>query len=472
MRVLKFGGGCLKDAACFIRAAEIVRAAQGPRAAVVSAANGVTDVLARGVREAVRDSAAAAGMFAAVREKHMDLLEETLESGEVRENVRAALEDRLMRLEKLIMAVSYAGEASPSLRANILSTGERLAAILLSGAVRAAGIPSAAWESDEIGMVTDEASDNATVDIDAFRENVSPLARLIFQAGGVPVITGFFGRTPEGRVAMFGRNGSDYSAAVVAAALDASRLEIWKDVGGFMSTDPNLVPEAVPIPLLSWREAAELAYFGAKIVHPRTFEPLIGREIEVVIKSFAEPDGPGTELRAEGAETETVVKSVTSNDRIARIRVQGPGVGIKPGIIGRIGRGLADAGINIHSVITSQTCINLLVDRADARTGAEEVLKLANGVVREVGLEEDIALVAVVGEGLLRRAGVAARVFSAVSRAGINVEIISMGASDVAAYFVVRRDMATEAVRAVHGDFFPGPAGGEPPRRPYPADPD
>jgi bifunctional aspartokinase / homoserine dehydrogenase 1 len=466
MRVLKFGGGCLRDAACFIRAAEIVRAEEGPRAVVVSAVSGVTDALARGVCEAARDDAATAGTLTAIREKHMDLLDGALKAGEVREDVRTALEGKLMKLEKLLMAVSYAGEASPSLRANILSTGERLAAVLLSGAVRAAGVPSTAWESDEIGMVTEEASDNATVDIDAFRGNVSPLARLIFHAGGVPVITGFFGRTPAGRVAMFGRNGSDYSAAVVAAVLEAARLEIWKDVGGFMSADPDLVPEAVPVPSLSWREAAELAYFGAKIVHPRTFEPLAGREIEVVIKSFADPGGPGTELRAEGSETETVVKSVTSNDRIARIRVRGPGVGIKPGIVGRIGRGLADAGINIHSVITSQTCINLLVDRADAQSGAEEVRKIANGVVRDVELEEDIALVAVVGEGLLRRTGVAARVFSAVSRAGINVEIISMGASEVAAYFVVRRGLATKAVRAVHGDFFPRPGGSDGPGMP------
>ncbi len=472
MRVLKFGGGCLKDGACFVRAAGIVRTAEGPCAAVVSAASGVTDVLARGVRDAARDDAATAGTLSAIRERHMGLLEGSLGPGEVREDVRAALEERLMRLEKLLMAVAYAGEASPSLRANILSTGERLAAVLLSGALRAAGVPSSCWESDEIGMITEETSDNATVDIDAFRRTITPLARLIFHAGGIPVITGFFGRTPGGRVALFGRNGSDYSAAVVAAALDAARLEIWKDVGGFMSADPDLVAGAVPVASLSWREAAELAYFGAKIVHPRTFEPLAGREIDVVIKSFAEPDGPGTELRAAGVETEAVVKSVTSNDRIARLRVQGPGVGIKPGIVGRIGRALADAGINIHSVITSQTCINLLVDREDARAGAEEVRKQSNGVFRDVELEEDIALVAMVGEGLLRRAGIAARVFSAVSKAGINVEIISIGASEVAAYFVVRRDRATEAVRAIHKEFFPEAPGRRDPAHPYPADPD
>ncbi len=466
MRVLKFGGGCLKDGPSFARAAEIVRSAEKPCAAVVSAASGVTDILDRGVREAARDDAATAETLSAIRERHATLLAGALGPGEIRDEAGAALEERMIRLEKLLTAVAYAGEASPSLRANILSTGERLAAILLSGAIRAAGVPSAAWEADEIGMVTEETSDNAAVDIDAFRENVAPLARLLFQAGGVPVVTGFFGRTPGGRVAMFGRNGSDYSAAVVAAALDASRLEIWKDVGGFMSADPDLVAGAVSIPALSWREAAELAYFGAKIIHPRTFEPLAGRKIDVVIKSFVEPDGPGTELRAEGVETEAVVKSVTSNDRIARLRVQGPGVGIKPGIVGRIGRGLADAGINIHSVITSQTCINLLVDRADARAGADEVRKLSNGVIREVDLEEDIALVAVVGEGLLRRAGIAARVFSAVSRAGINIEIISMGASEVAAYFVVRRDRATEAVRAIHEDFFTASAGGNGPRPP------
>jgi len=205
---------------------------------------------------------------------------------------------------------------------------------------------------------------------------------------------------------------------------------------------------------LSWLEAAELSYFGARILHPRTFEPLEPSKTAVIIKSFLDPNNPGTEALAQGFETDTVVKSITCNSRIALLSVCGPGVGIKPGVISKIGRRLSDGGINIHSVITSQTRINLLVDKEDAVRSLEEIQGMSNGIIQRAELRNDIALVAVVGEGLLRKPGVAARVLCAVSGKGINVEMISIGASEVAAYFIIGKDRAAEAVNAVHHEFF------------------
>ena len=454
MIVMKFGGGCLRDGKSYVRAAGIIKAQRGRRAVVVSASQGVTDRLVKAIRDGAAGKGTHERTLSSIREIHRDLTEDSVASGKIRADISRVLEEKIGRLTKLIMAVSLAGEASPSLQAHILSYGERLSAIILSGALRSVGVPAAAWDSDEIGLVTDETAENATVNLEESRKNIISRRPLLFRTNAVPVITGFFGRTPEGRISTFGRNGSDYSASVIATVLNASRLEVWKDVDGFMSADPDLVDHPVHVPRLSWHEAAELSYFGARILHPRTFEPLGSRKIAVVIKSFLDPDKPGTEILAQGFETDTVVKSVTCNSRIALLSVYGSGVGIKPGVIGRIGRHLSDGGINIHSVITSQTRINLLVDKEDAVRSLKEIQGMSNGIIQRAELKTNITLVAVVGEGLLRRPGVAARIFSAVSGMGINVEMISIGASEVAAYFIIEKDRAAEAVNAVHHEFF------------------
>ena len=280
------------------------------------------------------------------------------------------------------------------------------------------------------------------------------MARALARKKVAPVITGFFGVTPDGRTATFGRNGTDYSAAVIAWGLRARALEIWKDVEGFMSADPKVVKGAAIIDRLSYSEAAELSYFGAKILHPRTLEPLSGLDIEVRIKNLYDPESPGTEIAPNGRASRDVIKSVTANTKIALLRIRGRGVGIKPGIIGEIGRRLGRDGVNIFSIITAQTCINLLVDRKDARKGYDSLKAIAGGVIESVDLEEDVALIAAVGEGFLARKGLAARIFSAVSRADINVEMISTGASEVAAYFIVDRKDTEKTLLALHKEFF------------------
>ena len=270
----------------------------------------------------------------------------------------------------------------------------------------------------------------------------------------VPIITGFYGLTPSGKVTTFGRNGSDYTAAILAAALDAGELEIWKDVEGFMSADPKIVPGAERLESVSFYEAAELSYFGAKILHPRTVEPLRGKKIDIRVKNLLSPEGEGTKILPAGEKREGIIKSVTFNRNLARLRILGPGVGCKPGIIGRIGDTLSGLGINIFSVLTSQTCINLLIHREESGRSLEALGYLKEGTVETVDLLDDIALIAVVGEGILSTNGVAARVFSAVSAEGINVEMISAGASEVAYYFIVRQEEVLRAVRAIHREFF------------------
>jgi len=312
----------------------------------------------------------------------------------------------MKKLERLLVGISYTEEISLPVKAHILSYGERLAVLLLSYLIKEKGKRSLPMEADNIGMVTDQSFENATALLPEVNWNLVKNVAPFVNDGIIPIITGYFGQSKEGKITTFGRNGSDYSAAVVANALDAKVLEIWKDVNGFMSTDPKIVKEAKNIDRLSYYEAAELSYFGAKILYPRTVEPLIAKGIPLHIKNLCDPGLRGTLIQNGSKELKNIVKSITYNRNISVLKIYGPGVGYKPGIIERISR------------------------------------------------VEEVALVSVVGKGLLKRHGVAAKVFSAVARENINVEMISSGASEVASYFIVLEKDLEQTIRAVHKEFF------------------
>jgi aspartate kinase len=214
------------------------------------------------------------------------------------------------------------------------------------------------------------------------------------------------------------------------------------------------VETACQLERISFAEAAELSYFGAKILHPRTVEPLAGTKIRLFIRNLHRPESKGTEIFAGQAHRHEIVASITANRRLANVRISGPGVGCKPGIMANLSSLLAGQQINIYSVITSQTCINLLVDQADGQRSLQKIKVLTNGVIKKAILEEHIALIAVVGDRIMEKEGIYARIFTAVAKEKINVEMASAGASPVACYFIVKRSDLDRAVRAVHDEFF------------------
>lgn len=454
MRVMKFGGGCLREGKDFRRAAGILAGTGGVPVAVVSAAFGITDELkatalraGRGRKDIPRD-------VSGLLERHFQLAGESIEDRAILEQVFVEISGITERLHGLLRGIARAGRLTERSEARVLSFGERLSARLLAGAVRDRGRRAEARDADAIGLVTDRRSRGATALLPEVTRRFATTLRPLIDQGSVPIVTGFFGCTPQGEITIFGRNGTDYSAAVAARCLGADRLVIWKDSDGFMSADPALVADARRIPALSLDEAAELAYFGARILHPRTLEPLARERIPVEIRNVASPASPGTLLDREGCRSLGVIKSVACNREVAILRVRGPGVGSRPGIIADAGRRLCDGGINILSILTAQTCINLLIARQDGAAALEALCPIENGVIAAVDLIEDIALVAVVGRGLARRPGLASRIFSAVAEAGINVEMSASGATDAAAYLIVKARAGVEAVRAVHREFF------------------
>ncbi len=454
MKVMKFGGSCLANAYDFKDTVEYVLKQPKEIAIVLSAISGVTDLLLSGINLTLNSEKNVSIIIESLREKHLKIAREAISGTDIFQQFKSALEIKLNKLERLLYGVSYTEEITSSLKSMILSYGERFCVHLFSYLLKDKGREAVALESDEIGIITDEHYEHATALLNRTKENLREKVMPLINEGMIPVITGYFGKTEKGKITTFGRNGTDYSAAVVAYSLDASALEIWKDVDGFMSSDPKIVTNAHLIDYLSYKEAAELSYFGAKILHPRTVEPLERIGMPIFIKNSRQRDVKGTIILRDGYEYKDVIKSVTYNRNINIIKVQGPGVGYKPGIIAEIGGALSYAGINIYSIITSQTCINLLIDKQDAQKSCDILQQLSEQVIEKISLIEDIALVAVVGEGLLRRKGVAARVFSAVAQANINVEMISSGASEVAYYFIIKENDVELAIKAIHKEFF------------------
>lgn len=460
MNVLKFGGGCLRDADGFRRAADVA-ANESPRpAVVVSAAHGVTDLLINAAAAAAALKSSDSAFIPALRGLHVRIAEEAIGNRVLRPAVLRAVDAIGERADRLLRGVALVGEASPAVRAQILSCGERLAAHLFAATLESRGLAARVYETDVIGLAADRGHEEASIDGEASGLALAALRAEIEAGGFVPVFTGFFGRSPDGRVATFGRNGSDYSAAAIARGLGAEAVEFWKDTDGFMTADPRWVPEARPIIRLSIAAAAELAYFGARILHPRVFEPLEGTDIAVRIRNFAAPGRPGTDIRPGPFQAGSGALCATANTEVAVVRVLGPGIGARPGVIELVGSRLARAGVNILAVLTARTAINLLVDRDDADKGRMALAGAGEEAVRSVDVIVDAAIVAVVGNAFDRTSGVAGRFFGALERAGINTLLLAGGASESAVYGVVRREEARPAVRALHAEFFPAPPAG------------
>jgi aspartate kinase len=454
IKVMKFGGGCLQDGHSFIKVGKII-GRQQRIAIVVSAVSGVTELLLAAIEQSKRSEKNIPGILERMTLRHRLIIDEMPLQGREKQRLLAAINPQLAQVRRLLTGIAYHNDLTPAVRARLLSYGERLAARLLAGLLVSQGRKAKALDAHRIGICTDDNFENASIDRERTRNNFATKVKPLLRDGIIPVISGFFGRGANGSITLLGRNGSDYSAAAVAYALKAGQLEIWKDVDGFMSTDPALVRTARRLERISFAEAAELSYFGAKILHPRTVEPLAGTKIRLFIRNLNQPENQGTEILPGQSGRKEVVASITANKNLANIRVHGAGIGSKPGLLASVSSLLAVANINIHSVLTSHTCINLLLDAGDGRRSLQRLKAQSNGVIKKIDLEEHLALVGVVGEKIMEKEGIYARIFTAIAREKINVEMAAAGASPVACYFLVKRTDLDRAVRAVHDEFFP-----------------
>ncbi len=452
-RVLKFGGSNLKDAADIRKLTRAVSCYSTPPLVVVSALYGITDSLERAAEGAGRNVDGIYTLIKSLIKQHQQFIDSQIHPERERHRILQLLTQRILELERILLGCHYLKEVPEFARDQILSYGERLSSLLISEILRHHGMKCRECLPEDIGLVTDGVMTDATVDVEASRAQVSSA----LSDGVLTIIPGFYGVSREGKVTLLGRGGTDYSAAAFAACIKSASLDIWKDVSGFMSADPKIVRKPVRISRLSYREAAELSYFGARILHPRTFEPVMDLGIPVRLYNINDFDNeltPLTEIVSGGEVRPGVIKSVTFTRAIGLLTLGGSGVGIRPGLLAAIAGALHQARINIKSVFTSQTTINLLLDIKQLSSSRDLIENMRLPTLDEIRISDDIALVAVVGEGMPDQPGIAARIFSAVSQEGINIRIISSGASTVAAYFIISDRDLYRAVSAIHEEFF------------------
>jgi len=455
---MKFGGTSVADAASISRVTDIIKRyhdSGNEVAVVISAQRGVTDQLIAVAEEVVssHDSNMVGPFIESLRVRHMKALE-----GSARDHVAEVaplIEDRLEKLQNILSAVHNLRDLTPRSKDYIITFGERLNSLVVSAAFRQQGIPSSVMDGCEAGILTTAQHGEAMALPEGEKKIKSSIVPLL--STQVPVIMGFMGCTGKGVLTTLGRSGSDYSAAIIGAGIDADEIWIWTDVDGIMTSDPRVINDARVLDSVSYLEVMELSFFGAKVMHPRSIEPAMKKDILVRVKNTFNPDHPGTCIVRNVRDDSRVVKAITYIEKVAAININGAQMIGRPGVAKAIFSALSDSDVNVMMISqgSSEANISLIIDEAQASAASESLAVLAKqGIVREVTLDKDVCAVAVVGSGMAGAKGTGGRIFTALGRADINVRMISQGSSEVNISFVVKQEDGPRAVRVLHDEFM------------------
>ncbi|MFO7170294.1 MAG: aspartate kinase [Chloroflexota bacterium] len=458
--VMKFGGTSVGSAAAIKSLAAIVaeqRKPWGAVAVVVSAMSGVTDALIRGATgSAAGDRDIGMATAADLRERHAAALRELVGDTDDARAVWGRITALIDEYALLCRSVGVLGEVSARAMDAISGLGERMSAPLVAAALRARGIEAEAIDATELIVTTAEFG-RAVPLYPQTRERIRARLLPLLERGVVPVVTGFIGATESGAATTLGRGGSDYSGAIIGAALDADEVAIYTDVDGVMTSDPRLVPEARIIPTLSYAEMSELAYFGAKVLHPRTIRPVVERGIPLRIRNTFNPTHTGTLVVREAEAGGKPVKAVTSIKEMSLITVEGRGMMGVPGVAARTFSAVASVGANVLMISQASSeqsiCFVVPTSTAPQVVGAlEQGLgpAIARRDIDRIWSRDDVVIVTAVGSGMRDTPGVAAQVFGALAAQQINVVAIAQGSSECAISVVVAAADADAAVRALH----------------------
>ena len=430
---------------------------EGQRVAVVvSAFAGVTNTLLALAEDSARGEETYLAKLAELSARHRQAVEELVGVGH-RDQAQAAVGNLLSELERTLAGIHLLREATARARDAVASFGERLSATIMAEALHDAGVVAEFLDARQV-VLTDERFGNASVS----RPETEALVRSYFAAHpGLQMVTGFIGATRDGVTTTLGRGGSDYTAAIFGAALGASVIEIWTDVDGVLTADPRVVPQALPVRQLTYEEAMELSHFGAKVIYPPTMVPAMQQQIPLVIKNTFHPDDPGTIITERRPPHDWPVTGVTSISAVSLLRVEGSGLFGAAGTAGRVFATLAAEQINVLliSQASSEHSICFAVEPGSALRAKQAIEQAFAVEIREqrvdpVIVESECSVVAVVGEQMRQRAGIAATVFNALGSRGINVIAIAQGSSEINISIVVKKNDQADAVRAIHDAFF------------------
>ena len=455
---MKFGGTSMGSAERIRTAAQIVtdQKKNRPVAFVVSAMSKITDLLLDALRLAEKgDDGEVTQRIQTLKSRHLETCRELLPEPYCTESL-ARVNSLIGEFERIARGISMLGERPPRSVDEAIAIGERLSAMMIAAYLNCQGVEAEAVNASEV-VVTDDVFGNANPLLDLTRDKAARLLAPMLAAGVVPVMTGFNGATEDGRPTTLGRGGSDFSAAILAAVLDASELWIWTDVDGIMTADPRLVKDARVLPEVTYNEAAELAYNGAKVLHPRTLAPLVEKKIPVWSKNSFNLAAPGTRI-APVTSSSHGPKAVTSMSNVALLSIEPANVAVNgTQIMARALDCLARINAEVLAFSSSSYRQNFcfLVRQDELRAALASLqaglsLELNHGYLRPISVDQNVGLLAIVGEGMQGTQGVAGRIFTAISREKVNIIAIAQGSSELTIAIVVSRSGLENAVRAVH----------------------
>jgi len=462
LRIMKFGGTSLGDASCIAKAVEIVRTASQVSnvVVVVSAMSGVTNKLIEAALQSeAGDRKTAAAIFEELRKRHDAAARALIHSTAEWYRVGRKMDELFQIGERLCRATSLRRELSLRARDAVSGLGERLSAPLVAAALAERGVPGRPIEATEL-VVTDSNHGAAEPRMHMTRERCEAYLYPLLRQGIVPVVTGFIGANEESVLTTLGRGGSDYSATILGAALDADEVIIWKDVDGVLTADPRIVPGARTIPEISYRQAAELAYFGSKVLHPKTLRAVVQPGIPVWIRNTFAPDRPGTKITPSGPSNGGGVAGLTAINDVALISLGGPGIASASDVLGRtfVATTAVRADVLPISQFSSQNSISFAVSSAVAERTIEALRRefaqeLAHKNVEHITAGPAVAIVTVVGQKLRGRSGIVGRVFDALAREKVNIVAIAQSPSECNVSFVVAQRDVNAALVTIHGEF-------------------
>jgi aspartate kinase len=460
MVVVKFGGTSVGAAAQIEQAARIVHGMRDRKPiVVVSAMGGVTDALLQAGEAAVTgQTRQREDKLWEIRSRHDQAINTLFKVQAIAVSLQDAERVIWEEIQKVFTGVSLLREMSPRSRDLISSFGERLIVPIFARYLSTLGDEAESVDAREI-IITGEESDFLLVDFDETRKRCQKLAKMT-KSGVVPVVTGFICSTPAGITTTLGRGGSDYSASIIGSCVKAEEIQIWTDVNGVMTADPRIVPEARVLDRVSYKEAAEMSYFGAKVLHPQTIMPAVDENIPIRIKNTFAPEAPGTLISAETPARQFNVKTVTSITRMTLVSVEGRGMIGVPGVAGRVFTTTARHRISVmmFSQGSSEQHISLVVNRNDGEQTVKALrrefeVEIDRRRIDRVASISEIAIIALVGEGIKGVPGVAARAFGVLGAASINIMMIAQGSSELNLSIVVREKDAAKAIQLIHEAF-------------------
>jgi aspartate kinase len=452
--VMKFGGTSVEDAAAIGRTADIVagRVANGKSpVVVVSAMSKVTDQLLRAAAAAAQgDRAGALALSSRLRARHCDTARDLVKEKAECAALVCTIDEKFATLDEVLRGLAAIRELTPRVSDLIVSYGERLSSRIVAAAFRARGIDAAHVDAREI-IVTDSGFQKATPLDDIIEQRAQEKLMPLLTEGKVPVMGGFIASNEAGLTTTLGRGGSDYTGALVGGALESETIEIWTDVDGIMTADPRVCSDALRVKVISFEEAAELAYFGAKVLHPATILPAVKKNIPVVVLNSRNAACEGTRIISVAPHCKSPFKSIAVKRKLTIIDIVASRMLMSHGYLSKVFAIFDRHKCPIDMVSTSEVSISVTVDSNASLPEIDAELKM----LADVTYEGKKALVCMVGEDIRGQNGIAAQVFNAIRH--INMRMISQGASEINMSFMIEEDDADEAVRSLHAAFFKQP---------------